>query len=143
MQLYLYNISDVPTKINKTLGDAKVVNGVQKQSDTTVLNPIFVLSLDNFEYNYCYVPLFKRYYFINEITKQYNKFTKIDCKVDVLTTYKDSILLSSGILKRSLDYNKYIDNDYQTEVRKQLSKIEIPISFDSKGKYVMITGYSK
>lgn len=45
-----------------------------------------------FEYNYCYCPNFKRYYFISDITQITAVVFDISCEVDVLATFREDIL---------------------------------------------------
>lgn len=71
------------------------------KDQTSIVRPTFTIHLSQsgaptFEqlsqFNYCYVAMFKRYYFITNITSFTAAVVLIDCEVDVLATFKDDIL---------------------------------------------------
>lgn len=62
--------------------------------------------------NYCYIPIFNRYYYINDIISVKNKLWEIVMSVDVLMSYKDKILEQSGIIDRNeFEFNKFLEDD--------------------------------
>ena len=71
-----------------------------------------------FDFNYCYVPNFKRYYFVNDITQD-NNFWYVTCTCDVLATYRDTILSGSHYVLRSASaYDEYIsDSAYISKMK--------------------------
>lgn len=91
---------------------------------TNVVNPSLVVGgftkmEDISYYNYCYIPQFKRYYFISDIKNLTGGRVKIDIHVDVLKTYKDSILASKQLVIAENDKGKmYLSNyDWVTDER--------------------------
>lgn len=90
----LYNCSDDPRKLNKTLSDETPVTGVKPTGIVDLMNPTFELSYDS-DYttkNYCVVGApFNRSYFITDMKIDIGKKIIISCAVDVLQTYKDDI----------------------------------------------------
>lgn len=53
------------------------------------------------EHNYIYIPKFKRYYFVDNITSVRKGLWRISMSVDVLMSFRDKINNLSGIVKRS------------------------------------------
>lgn len=97
------NSTKAPTQTQWESGlDAKVV----LLDMTSILTPTFKLELSTppmastTKYNYCYVPDFKRFYFIDE-WRTYQGLWYCDCKCDVLASYRTAILGSTQYVKRS------------------------------------------
>lgn len=89
------NSTFIPT-VNGDLGDCIL------KSPSSVIEPSFDVYTDDWpDYNYCYVPLFHRYYFITDIVSQYNGVWSISCVVDVLATYKTGILNTTAFVERA------------------------------------------
>ena len=64
---------------------------------TSILNPVFLLSLDSFP-QYNYAKYLGRYYFINNVESVHNNLWALSCSVDVLATYKAAIQASSAFV---------------------------------------------
>lgn len=99
MKIYLKNVSADTRKIDKwtwAAGDGSTEKTIFLQDATDILYPVVCLNYDagvlTSGYNYCYIPDFKRYYFINGITCDDGKRIYIHCAIDVLNTYKTGIL---------------------------------------------------
>jgi hypothetical protein len=60
---------------------------------TSVDAPTFILTGNNFNYNYAKWD--NRYYFITDIRSMHNNMTEVDCVIDPLATYKSDILAST------------------------------------------------
>lgn len=75
---------------------------VRLKDSTSIINP--VLEMDRFAYNhswnYCYIPDFERYYFIND-TVYNNAVCEVSCRVDVLASWKTQIGSSTQYVVRS------------------------------------------
>ena len=84
------------------------------KTPSSILSPSIELNHSNpSNFNYCYIPEFKRYYFISNWT--FNQGIWIaSCNVDVLASYKESIGSSSlYVLRSASNYDgKIIDNKY-------------------------------
>lgn len=90
----LYNVSDDPRKLNKTLaGEAEVTN-VRPTDIVDLMNPSFILNYDeNYttkNYLWAAAP-FDRYYFITDMKIDIGKKIIISCSADVLYTYRADI----------------------------------------------------
>lgn len=80
-----------------------------------VLNPTIKIKTNNpRSYNYCYIPLFDRYYFVNEWISDHDFWTA-HLSVDVLASWKNSILNSTQFVLRAASKNDpyIVDNFYQ------------------------------
>ena len=106
MILILYKTDDSPNTINKTLSDSLELN-INLKKDTDIINPELVLKGDFRGFNYAYIHELNRYYFINSMEQLNFILVKLYLECDVLETYKEDILNSSGIIKRDIT-----DGDY-------------------------------
>ena len=83
----LYNISDDPRSLDKTLGEAIATKTITPTESCDILNPTFILDY-NSNYascNYIHVDSpFNRYYFITDMKIDIGKKIVISCAVDVL-----------------------------------------------------------
>ena len=99
MTVKFYNTNSDPRVINKVLTDEGTYSSIYLKDGTDVLRPSLKLKYVNHKnYNYCYIPDFKRYYFIRNWSKQFGGTTVIDCEVDVLMSFKKDILNSDVIV---------------------------------------------
>lgn len=112
-----HNLSPVE-KIAKNIDAGETFAGCTLKEETSILRPSIRLraTTNIHTYNYMYIPTFERYYFIDDIKSVNNNVWEIAGHVDVLETYKNSILSNSAIIKRqSAQYNMYL-NDEQWSV---------------------------
>lgn len=95
------------------------INAFLKQP-TSIESPSFIIQSRDFEYNYCQA--FGHYYFITDITSINNDQIKIDCKQDVLATWRDNIRNSTQFIMYSAsDYNVWLP-DSRITMQADLSK---------------------
>ena len=119
MELQLFSYNGAIEKINKTLLNKVVKNGTLK-SDCNILSPIIKLTgNDIHNYNYCYIPIFNRYYFIDDCTILSNGVSMITLSIDVLKTYATAILASYANIKESENPNvNKIDANFNDDVNR-------------------------
>ena len=84
------------TKQPATLSDQRTV---RLKETTSVDHPTFILTGDQFDYNYAQWG--SRYYFIEDIRSAHNGLIEVDCVLDVLATYKAEILASTQFVSYS------------------------------------------
>lgn len=84
------------TKQPSSLSD---VRDVRLKDLTNTDSPTFILTGNNFDYNYCQWGT--SYYFINDIKSVHNNLVEVDCILDVLATYKAEILASTQFVSYS------------------------------------------
>lgn len=139
-----YKYNGHTNSVNKTL-----VNGVDIaghiRGECNILTPTLKIRYNQlFDFNYCYIPEFKRYYFVKSVTAEFgdNTVYNINMETDVLQTYKDEILQSIGNVTESSTANKYSSNrNSVTDVRPNFTKVDFPNKglFNDEGSIIMIT----
>lgn len=84
----------------------------------SLINPVIKLDVFNpVSFNYCYIPTFGRYYFINNWISDHG-FWIAECTVDVLASFKSQILNTSQLVIRSASKrDTYIVNDYYSTTK--------------------------
>ena len=96
------------TKQPSGLSDQRTV---QLKEPTSVDHPTFIVTGNNFHYNYASWD--GRYYFITDIRSMHNNLTEIDCEIDVLATYKSAILASTQFVS----YSSHKTSDWLADTR--------------------------
>lgn len=122
MQIILYKTRSTSNTIGKALETETPVNNVLLKDRTDIKQPVLKLKNDDsiFGFNYCFIPNFNRYYFIQNIRVFPNSIFELDLSVDVLETFKTDILSSKGFVNRQSEFNAYYNKDYNSEVRKEI-----------------------
>lgn len=116
MNVTLYNNQSAANKIGKTLTNSYVISNAILRAECDILRPRFEISMnsDTFtavNYNYCYIPLFNRYYFINDISQIRKDCMVIACQVDVLESFSSEILENTAVIERNEKlYNLYLND---------------------------------
>ena len=109
---FYYNKSD-KRYLNKSI-DAKYSNiDIQILEPSSIINPTLKVSsgLIGNNVNYVYIPDLRRYYYIDNYIME-NGFVRLECKVDVLMSFKNEILSEKVIAARSSNrYNLYLPDD--------------------------------
>lgn len=124
--------------VGKTLDSLKTVNGTIK-SNFDILAPYVEVSFNPIQYNYCYIPDLKRYYFINDYRVIRNGLFGISLNVDVLETYKDSIKATKADIVET-ESNSYSESsNYPKQVRHTLRKIDYPYTFKKSDHMILVT----
>lgn len=77
------------------------------------------LPYDVTDFNYCYIPTLKRYYYINNVILVTSRLYRLELSLDVLMSFKDSILDIKAFITRNENlYNPLIKDDiiaYETD----------------------------
>lgn len=126
MDIFFYTSSAEPNSFPKVLGSAIRYQG-ELRDECDILNPVLTIEGLNPDttFNYCYIPDFKRYYFITESSVVRTGLIEFNLHVDVLQSWSEQILEQSGvILRNEFDYNVWLPDD------------RVPIQ--SNGEYVFI-----
>lgn len=111
-----------------------------------LLNPVLTFKNDQFSQyanaNYCHIGApFNRYYFMGTATAGEDGLTRIPCHVDVLYTYRNSILSADCIAERSSSsYSEYLQDEFiQIEKGYTYNISKFNYSFDpDTGDYVLL-----
>jgi hypothetical protein len=134
----------MPNVINKKFdeSDTKLLDNIVLKESTDVLHPVFTFKNDSVpKYNYCYIPDFNRYYYV-EITNTFPKgMYTASCSVDVLNSYSNQILSAKTktFITKSDAYNKYVDDGYLSEVRKEVEVYTGTTGFTDIQNTILVT----
>ena len=92
---------------NNFLGENHEFTNCTLKAPTSFTNPIIVLYETNYitqnQYNYAYIPEFKRYYFVTDIICISKNMWEIHMHVDVLMSWKEKIVTNKALILRSSD----------------------------------------
>ena len=111
MKIYLYSFTKKVNSTKQPTGGTEFDANLKAPS--SIINPRLEMAADCRAFNYCYIPDFDRYYFINDIT--YNAGLWIlDLSVDVLASYKTVIgNTDMYVVRASYTHDAgIIDNEY-------------------------------
>lgn len=141
MLIKTYNYNGEPTRVNKTLQENKEYTGVLN-SNVNVLDPVIRFRTRNVvTFNYVYIESLHRYYFVSEL-RQDGDICTVYLREDVLMTYKDKILDSTGTLTKGENTNRYASNrENAYDLRPKLKKIVFPNTglFNDNDNIIMVT----
>lgn len=131
MNITLYNSSAEPNKLDKSgyLTQLASYSGAVARVNVSLMNPTLILeeSISNIKNaNYCYIADFGRYYYIKEKTCDANGIYTLSLAVDVLMSFKNSILNQSGIVSRQANvYNMYLPGSVPCETRPLVTTVKM------------------
>ena len=140
IEILFYNNSQDKATINKTLNGATSLSGLFIQP-FNIINPVIVIRSNTpVTFNYCFVPSLNRYYFVESITVQTANTYQISLSVDVLQTYAQEILNSTGTILTRENANKFISSrETIFDVRPHFVKLELQKPFDETGEILLVT----
>lgn len=117
MKLTLYKCDAEKNKVNKSrnLTMPYTIEGTLR-AESSVIDPVIMIKKDNptvSMYNYIYIPDFKRYYFITNITSIRTDLWEISMHVDVLYTWASYIRTNYAVIDKSQNsnFNWYLDDN--------------------------------
>ena len=141
VKIKTFNFDGKPNEVNKTLQANEEYTGVLNASFNVLTPVVRFRTRTPVTFNYVYIESLNRYYFVKELTQDGDLCT-VRLKVDVLSTYKDKILASSGILTQGENVNKYLSNRANVvDVRPNVRKLNFPNKelLNETGSIVMVT----
>lgn len=138
MDIEFYNYTGEFNRLNKTLTDGTTVS-CDFNIDYNKINPTLKLKYDNdFNFNYCYISDFGKYYFIDNVTILRNGFIVCNLTEDVLMTYKELILSASGTITKSFNSPYLQGANIPVTSKPSIVKYDFDDSFNHSGEYVII-----
>lgn len=142
MNLTLYVNNSEKNKIGKNLTNDFPLSGTLRDT-TNIINPIILIELDTLgNYNYCYIPLFNRYYFITDITIIRTNLFAVSLMVDVLESFKDNIKNLDVILlnTQNVGLNNYLPSQvFRNNVKARTDILNFPNGLNDSGEFILIT----
>jgi len=104
MTIKTYQFLGDSRKVDKTLKLVETYSNAEIVGDMSVQSPIISLQLDSFNdvinFNYVYIPELHRYYYVENSTILSDGYVQIQCRVDVLKSFKTDILESTQYIDR-------------------------------------------
>ena len=93
--------------------------------DKDILKPSFIVSGNFSEFNYAYIPVFNRFYYIDTMQVKTGSMMEISFVCDVLQSFATDIKKNQAILERSeSNYNVYMnDGEYWTQQDKEVETV--------------------
>ncbi len=135
------NFSEL-NKINKNISAGIELSGTLRDK-TNVINPDIIIEIENpTGYNYCYIPSFGRYYYITDMQSVRNGLWRIMLKVDVLMSFKASIMGVPIILSgsESVGADNYLSgNVWKAKVKKKTDILPFSGGLLDTGEFILIT----
>lgn len=139
MLMKMYDTKSSNNVINKVLENEHEFD-IKFKDKTDIVNPVVILHSSTLILsNYAYIPDFHRYYFVDKIELFPNSVYNITLRCDVLESFKDDILASSGFInQQSQNVNKYYNSNYQSEVRKEVDLYKSNVTIDTNIKETIL-----
>lgn len=112
MNIFFYTSFAEPNSFPKVLGEAIRYQG-ELRNECDILNPVLTIEGLNPDttFNYCYIPDFKRYYFITESSVVRTGLIQFNLHVDVLQSWSKEILELEAIISRNeYDFNNHLED---------------------------------
>lgn len=142
MNITLYRTNSEMNVLNKNLEGSLSIEG-HLQDSCNILSPIIRLQFNNLilQKNYCFIPSFNRYYYIQEIIID-NEELVLTLHVDVLKTYQNEIRNSTARVLRSVsNQNRFIIDDMISTTAEVVSYTrKIGSGFSPDDKYLLTLG---
>lgn len=116
---------------------------VQIKAPCSILSPVIIISGDVYdpEWNYCYIYIWKRFYFMHDATIQPGNRWEVQLGVDVLATWKEYILASTAYVARSAsNYSNYIPDptwSHTSNIGQTTQEIDIGLDLEIQGCYLL------
>lgn len=143
MEIKLYKTSSPRKKLVKDLTDEITLVGTLR-AQSSVMSPTFtVQDTSVVGYNYCYIPDFGRWYYINGIDALRANLYELSLGIDVLMTYAADIRNNTAIIDRTQNgtsANVYIDNGTFVNTSKlETDTYNFTNGFNDNPEYILIT----
>lgn len=143
MIIELYITKSEHNRLYKDLRNKMTLEGTLRES-SSIITPSFIIQAEPIitQYNFCWIEYFQRWYYIQNIISVRNNVWQIECKVDVLVTYRDDILKSTALLNSSTNasYNNYINSGkYVSTVKAVTEVVPFPEQLEDQGEWILVT----
>lgn len=148
MEIIFYNNTSTKNTLTKNIVERFSVSGVLRDS-SSITDPTILIdkNSDLINVNYCYIPEFGRYYFMQDIESVKNNLWMVSLHVDVLMSFRSDILKTTGIVARQ-------ENNYNSKLVDTLHPVSNDIDIYNytfgavpfnKGNYVVsiASGFAK
>lgn len=137
MQVTFYKTTDNKNVINKVLTSPLTIN-LNIKEDNPDFAPVLKMVTDVTGYNYCHIPFFNRFYFVDRVERK-GQIILVGLSCDVLETYKDDILASNARFKRNLKNGDYMNFNIENSSLKTVDKVNGTVTLPTEKHYILTT----
>lgn len=144
MTIDLYNSGSDPRSVTKKLTAIKTITA-EMYEVSSIIDPRIIVAYDAalVQANYCYIPYFKRYYFIRGIEVADGRRMMLTLHVDVLQTYATQIKSLQCIIDKQAavaNGNVYYNDGSYVLSSKQFNEVHnFSSGFNDAGAFILIT----
>lgn len=139
--MILYNVSDNPKKLNKTLGNGTEIQTITPYEPVSDLEGYVIV---NYNADYMlknYAEYLNDYYFITDRELLTGGKMKLHLRMDVLMSFKTGIVNCDCVLDRATDnYNAYIIDELRPTGQPMVSNISLGKFVWNENIYLMTVG---
>lgn len=154
-----YQNKSATNVVEKELSEIVTMSGVLRKG-CSIIDPVIMVQLDGNEvwrsgFNYIYVDVFKRYYYVTNIIADIGNFEsttqvnpvqlwELHCHVDVLMSYKEQIKAQKAVVARQeAQYNLMLDDGFfmtyqNPKIQTKLFSVEGP--FETQEFVLIVAG---
>ena len=143
MEIKLYKTSSPRKKLVKDLTDGITLTGTLRGQSSIMSPSLQIQDIAVIGYNYCYIPDFGRYYYINGINALRANLFELSLGIDVLMTYAEAIRNNAAIIdkvqpqKGAMPYIN--DGSYVSTNKMYQTIINFSGGFNDNGEFILIT----
>lgn len=116
---------------------------VQLKDNVSILSPVILIdkSVYNPSWNYCYIFLWKRFYFLHDAVITPGGVWEVQLGIDVLASWKSYILNSTAYVARSAsNYSNYIPDptwSHNSNITQDTQEIDIGLDIEGGGCFLL------
>ncbi len=116
---------------------------VQLKEPSSILSPVIRIedSVYNPSWNYCYIYIWNRFYFLHDATIVPGGIWEVQLAVDVLASWKDEILTSTAYVSRSAsNYSNFIADStwtHDSNIVQSTQEIDIGLNIEIGGVFLL------
>lgn len=143
MEIKLYKTSSPRKKLVKDLTDGITLTGTLRGQSSVMSPSLQIQDMPVIGYNYCYIPDFGRYYYINGINALRANLFELSLGIDVLMTYAEAIRNNAAIIDKMQPQKGAIpyinDGSYVNTNKMYQTIINFSGGFNDNGEFILIT----
>lgn len=143
MEIKLFKTLSPRKKLVKELTDGITLAGTLRGQSSVMSPSLQIQDISVIGYNYCYIPDFGRYYYINEINALRTNLFELSLGIDVLMTYASEIRGNHAIVDKvenfGVAFNYINDGSWINTNRTEQSVINFANGFNDNGEFILIT----
>lgn len=143
MEIKLFKTLSPRKKLVKELTDGITLTGTLRGQASVMSPSLQIQDIAVIGYNYCYIPDFGRYYYINDINALRANLFELSLGIDVLMTYAEAIRNNAAIIdkvqpqKGAMPYIN--DGSYVNTNKMYQTVINFSNGFNDAGEFILIT----